>query len=706
PQGADNLNLALIRVLGLFSSDPALVTNLFFLATFPLTGLTAYCALRRLRLGPAVACVCSVLFALLPYHFFRHESQVLLSAYYAVPLGAYLFLSLFGEDPPFARRVDGPRLLAWASGRSIATVVACMVIGSAGLYYAVFALLLLLGGAVVALVARRGAASVLGGVLAGAAIALTLGVNLTPSLLYTARHGSDPEIVRRAIESDQLGLRMSDLVLPVHGHRLPGLGKVNARYGAESSPAYCESCNETLGVVGAVGFVLLCLVGLAACAAAAVGPEGARRLDWQRPYRPAALGVGLAVGIGTIGGISGLIAFLVTPNIRGWNRISLFIAFFSLLAAGLLLEAAGRRLRSSRPGAGRRAGAGVLLAAVLVVGWLDETTPTFVVDYGGSGSEYASDQAFGRTIQAVLPPGSSIFELPYVPFPEGYHIPGQPPPSAFGTSYELLRPYLSTRGLRFSFGAIKGRPTDWEEALTTKPIDVAVAGAAAVGFDAVYVDPHGYGSVVAGRVRARLTRLLGAEPVVSPAGDAWLFDARPYAARLRRSASPAVLAAVREATLHPLRTDCGPTPAGLILTNPGRVPRAATFTASVAGPLAGGAKLLITYPDGTVERRVVGPAAVRLERHLVVRPGQSTVEFEVLGGTPFGATPTTPAFVVTQPTLTDRIFARVAASTDPGAPVAGVVGPSCTTLYAASAASQLPGSYPPRQPPTGRSPAF
>ncbi|MEA2354277.1 MAG: hypothetical protein QOD61_406, partial [Solirubrobacteraceae bacterium] len=708
PQGADNLNLALIRVLGVFSSDAGLVTNLFFLATFPLTGLAAYCAFRGLRLGPAVACVCSILFALLPYHFYRHESQVLLSAYYAVPLGAYLFLSLFGPNPPFARRANGPRPLAWASGRSIATVAACVVIGSAGLYYAVFAVLLLLGGAVVALVARRGAGSILAGVVAGAAIAITLGVNLAPSLLYTARHGSDPAVVRRAIETDQLGLRLSDLVLPVHGHRLPGLGNVNARYGAESSPGYCESCNETLGVVGAVGFVLLCLVGLGACAAAAAGPEGVRRIDWQRPYRPAAVGAALAVGIGTIGGISGLIAFLVTPDIRAWNRISLFIAFFSLLAAGVLLETAGRRLRSGRRGSGRRAGvgAGVLLAAVLVVGWLDETTPTFVVDYGGSGSEYASDQAFGRTIQAVMPPGAGIFELPYVPFPEGYHIPGQPPPSAFGTSYELLRPYLSTRGLRFSFGAIKGRPADWEEALSAKPLDVAVAGAAVAGFDGIYVDPRGYGSVVARRVRARLTGLLGAGPVVSPAGDAWLFDARPYAARLRRTTSPAVLAAVREATLNPLRTDCGPTPAALILSNPGRTPRAATFTASVVGPLPGGAKLLITYPDGAVERRMVGPAPVRLERRLVVRPGRSTVGFDVLGGTPFGAAATTPAFVVSEPTLTDGIFARVTASTAAGVPVAGLVGPPCTTLYAASAASQLPGSYPPRPPPTDRPPAF
>ena len=155
PQGADNLNFLLIKALGLVAHGYGLVTNLFFLLTFPLTALAAYYAGRRPGLRPAVACVCGVLFSLLPYHFYRHESQVLLSAYYAVPLGAYLFLALFGADPLLERRPGGPRALAWASGRTLATFAICLVIGSAGLYYAAFSVLLLLAGTLVALVAHH-----------------------------------------------------------------------------------------------------------------------------------------------------------------------------------------------------------------------------------------------------------------------------------------------------------------------------------------------------------------------------------------------------------------------------------------------------------------------------------------------------------------------------------------------------------------------
>ncbi len=205
PQGADNLNFLLIKALGLVAHGYGLVTNLFFLLTFPLTALAAYYAGRRLGLRPAVACVCGVLFSLLPYHFYRHESQVLLSAYYAAPLGAYLFLALFGADPLLERRPGGPRALAWASGRTLATFAICLVIGSAGLYYAAFSVLLLLAGTLVALVAHRGRGAVLAGAVCAAVIGLTLAANLSPSLLYTARHGTNSQIARTPIESEQSG---------------------------------------------------------------------------------------------------------------------------------------------------------------------------------------------------------------------------------------------------------------------------------------------------------------------------------------------------------------------------------------------------------------------------------------------------------------------------------------------------------------------
>jgi hypothetical protein len=45
----DALQLAIVKGFGLFTHDPALVMNLFFLLTFPLTGVVAFLVLARLR---------------------------------------------------------------------------------------------------------------------------------------------------------------------------------------------------------------------------------------------------------------------------------------------------------------------------------------------------------------------------------------------------------------------------------------------------------------------------------------------------------------------------------------------------------------------------------------------------------------------------------------------------------------------------------
>src|SRR5690349_516895 len=51
PQGADNLNLLIIKVLGGAVGNAATTANLFFLLTFPLTAVGAYAAFRWLKVS-------------------------------------------------------------------------------------------------------------------------------------------------------------------------------------------------------------------------------------------------------------------------------------------------------------------------------------------------------------------------------------------------------------------------------------------------------------------------------------------------------------------------------------------------------------------------------------------------------------------------------------------------------------------------------
>ena len=208
-----------------------------------------------------------------------------------------------------------------------------------------------------------------------------------------------------------------------------------------------------------------------------------------------------------VGGLGALVELFVTPDIRAWNRISVVIAFLSLLAAATLLDSLVGWLAPPRFGA---AVAGSLLAASGAVRRLRPDDDAYIPPYAATARQWHSDSAFVDEIQARLPHGASVFQLPYVPFPEGYpQTPVGGPLATYATKYEPLRGYLHSSTLRWSYGAMKGRSGDWAAQLAGQPLSLVTAAVAAVGFDGVWVDPAGFAPAKAEGLRAALRSLLG-----------------------------------------------------------------------------------------------------------------------------------------------------------------------------------------------------
>ena len=516
----DGLHLVLIKLLGAFSSDPVFVANLFFLLSFPLVALTSFLVLRQLGISAAAALVCSVIYALAPYHFLRDHQHLNLAAYYSVPVGAYLVLSLLSGKRLFARRTssEGPRLLAWASRRSLITLALCLFVASASsTYYAVFAVLLLIAAMMLVFVSRREARALFEG---GAVLGLIIGfltLASLPHLIYWFVNGPNPVLHRLPQESEQYGLVLTRMVLPLPGHHIDALSNFAQSY-YQATPLTAEFTGyQSLGFIATLGFVWLLLVALASCLSPrwGIGDFGQRQLH----RRLAAVTV-IAFLIGTNGGISSLIAWLVSPQIRAWERISIFISFFALAAVALLLDAFQERVRLR---AGRPVLADALLMSVLLIGLLDlSSNEAFVPKYETAQNEYKSDALFVEEIDRELPPQAEVFQLPYVSFPENVQ------PGLEIGPYEPLRPYLHSNDLRWSYGAVKGRPSaDWQADLADKPTEVLLDTVSDKGFDGIYIDRFGYPDRAA-ELEGELGELLGAEPLVSPDGRRSFFSLLSY----------------------------------------------------------------------------------------------------------------------------------------------------------------------------------
>ncbi len=511
----DNVLYGLIKVVSLFTHGYAETLNIYFLLGFPLTALIALLVFRHFDFSYSTAILGSLLFTFLPYHFMRGEGHLPLSSYYLVPPMVMLVLWVFREKLLFWKRADGMSKRRLDAGfDSLLALVICLFVSS-NVYYAFFGcFFLLVAGLATATRAKAVRPLVTAGVLI-AAIVLGFVMNLVPHFVYEQQHGKNSEaLVRSYLGPEVYGLKISQLLFPVTGHRIPFLQKGKELYNQHAQYVN-ENDTATLGIIGSIGFLLL-VAWIFIGEFFQRGPPGEPgTADLLRDFSLLNLS---AVMLSVVGGFAIFVGLLVTPSIRGYNRISVYIAFFSLFAVVALLDKLRRRYAAS--GLSRAIfSSGLVL--LLAAGILDQTTDGFVPPYDALKKEFSDRTTFVRSIESTLPDKAMVFQLPYIPFPEHPDVNKM-------HDYDHVGGYLVSKTLRWSYGAMKGRATDdWQRTVSEKPLPEFLAALALAGFSGITVDTFGYADGGAD-VEAHLAAALGVKPLVSPDGRHLFFNLEAF----------------------------------------------------------------------------------------------------------------------------------------------------------------------------------
>ena len=619
----DTVHYVVVWLLGLALGDPVLVFNAFFLLCFALIAVITYVVLRDLGAARPAALVAGVLFALLPYHLLRHQAHLFLTSYYAIPLAVWLVVAV----------CEGRRLIDRAAPRrSLLVVAVCLVVGSASNYYAVFALLVLLSVVPVAALARGSRAIAVQGAAVVAVVGASFLLSHAPAIIHPLVNGPNDAVAKRQPgESELFGLKLAYMVIPRPEHRVPALARRGQSY-LKKTPLHSEGFEPALGTTATLGLlcalVILLMTGLANPAASA------------RRSRIAIAGAVALTSflIGTIGGGSTLIAFELTAQVRAWNRLALVIAFAALMTVALLLTAIGARLRAR----GRPPWAlGVLAAAVGIVGVADQTSPKDAPAYAAVAAAWKNDDDFVTAMEARLPERAKVLQLPYMSYPEHGALNGM-------ADYDLFKGYLHSEDLRWTYGAVRGRPSDWLAARQALPPEQLATAAAAAGFGAVYVDLAGYADRGAA-VTAALTELTGPGGSGRSAdGRLQFFDLRPVAARLAAKTTAGERAALAAALVHPVALGHGDgfyyqevdgqTPfrwagrdARLTLDNPQPGRRSVQLTATLFGGAATPSTVTVTLPDGARRTLSATSGGTRVSLPLTLQRGDSSVRLQTDG---------------------------------------------------------------------------
>lgn len=604
--GLDNDVTVLILLLSIFTHNAMLVLNLIYLLTFPLIALASFYVLRQFDLSPGPAMFCSVLYAFLPYHFMRNETHFLLSAYFVVPLAVLVVLWVTAGE------------LAPRTKKFLIAIVICVLLGSSGIYYPFFFCFLLgVGGVVGSLKLQRLRPLLLAFVFIGVTCA-TIGINLSPSIIYKYRHGDAGVLKRSPGEAERYGLRISQLILPVTGYRIHRLDQIKRFHNAAT--LITENDTASLGLVGSIGFLALLA-----------------QLLHRKELVPGSGGVFhdlsvlniFAVLLGIIGGFGFLFALFVSSGIRSLNRISTYIGFFALMAVGLGLEYIYRRTTRGRTVFY------VLIAIVLILAFLDQTIPQYRPDYSGTTAEFVSDADFVSRIEGSVPAGAMIFQLPYLPFPES-------PGLNKMHDYDHFRGYLHSKNLRWSYGTIRNREGDRAlQEVAALPIEEFLQTLAFAGFSGIYLDRDGYEDAGAAK-ESELSNVLQTKPVVSQNGRLVFFNLGDYVKRLREKYPEQEWEVKHDISFHPVLLDWEGGFSGfetspgkswrwsssegeLHLTNTSQRPRVIHLEMSFA---TGHPEPADFFISGLISEQLkVGWDLVPYAKTIVVQPGESVITF-------------------------------------------------------------------------------
>jgi hypothetical protein len=477
----------LVRALGLFAA-----TNLLVLLAAVLAALSFYATSRYFRARPEWALAGALAFALSPYLFYRSLTHITLAFFWPIPLAILVVTWSFGR-----------RALPLRSRRFAAAAAVTAATALSNIYYAgLIAQFLVLASLAQTFRTQRFEPRRALAPVALLAVLLAVVLADNSSSIASVRRGEPQEAVARPYGNlERYALKPIELLLPLGNPGLAPWARLGASYSrgaiyrGEMGAAY-------LGLAGVGSLVWLAAASAMACLRRGVVPAAFLAVAW-------------ILADSVVGGLNGVLGTLGLVFFRATSRYSIWIL------ALVLLWSVGRVSRNRF--AGRRwAWLAALAAAGLVLA--DQLPPRrSAAEIAGAASAVASDATLVRSLEAALPAGAMLFQLPVLDFPEGARI-------GRVADYEHLRPYLHASRLRFSYGSEKGRPSvAWQHRAEALEPEALAAALERIGFSGLLVDRKGYedgGS----ELRARLAASGRPEAWPSPDGDFLFVKLKPAAA--------------------------------------------------------------------------------------------------------------------------------------------------------------------------------
>lgn len=256
---------------------------------------------------------------------------------------------------------------------------------------------------------------------------------------------------------------------------------------------------------------------------------------------------GFIVVVAAKGGLSLLIGAFITSGIRGYSRMCVYIAALGLISFGILADKIIYGIKNVSSAAVRNS-LYVIAAAALITGVAMSVPTDFIYKdmFGFSGyeqrkSEYDEWHRYIGTVEAQLPEGSTVLELPLRV--EDVHKGNL---MTVGRAYELSIPaVISKTSYWDSLGGGKTGKTLRKILDNGGSMDDFLILVCASGYQGIYIDTMMYPDKSYVQMTGELTKRLG-EPVICNDNRRYFYSLEDYGSRLNEQYTDEELQKLKE----------------------------------------------------------------------------------------------------------------------------------------------------------------
>lgn len=471
------------------SGNPYLGINLLLVLSFPIVGALAYISIRLTGLRGPLAIALAVSFTMIPFHFSRGIGHTYLGVLYSA-VTAVILAQLLGSgrinrwlkrDPLRSRKNTVLKRVALAA--------LVLVTAWSGLYFAVFALLLM-GTAWLWNLAQgqRGAALLRNAVPIAATTSLIVIAYIPAVLARIADPPFAPLAVRLPYESVIFAGNVALGIFPAPIGFL-NFYNTNVLKAFAAAPGFENTEIANYGTV--VTFLALITIVLA------LFTPLRRNLSLLTSMLAASLLFFIPWGANY------LFAALVSPQIRAWNRLLPIILLIVLLLAATILANWSQQKK-------RNVTLAILAAAIIFVTTITQVAP-FTSTYREATIASAQTTAdaidYTDRINGVIAQDCGVLQLPAVKYPENGKLLEM-------NDYEHFWTALNDPTKSWTYGAVKNTTAAaWYNTLPEIPDPATTALLARSGFCGVHVDLRAFVRPAQTRVLTELTERFGS-PIV------------------------------------------------------------------------------------------------------------------------------------------------------------------------------------------------